>query len=183
MNSVCIIGNLYRFYNGTGTTPGKLSQAVQSQRYHHYPRKMAYHHHLPGFPREWFDDLDPDMYVRAFSKFGELTERPAALSQTPQCDSVSLNENGKHFAIWNEIYLNEKKDEIQKSDPYVAVQLSEGIWLKFVANQQTTETFRKKMELWRDVYRIVRTLNYNSHFQHDVSYFMIFVSISDIHLN
>lgn len=76
-----------RFYNGTGTATGKLSQAVQNQRFHHYPRKMAYH--IPGFPREWFEELDPEEYVRAFSKFGEVKERPTALSQTPQCDSVS----------------------------------------------------------------------------------------------
>lgn len=77
-----------RFYNGSGTAAGKLSQAVQNQRFHQYPRKMAYH--LAGIPREWLDDLDPEEYVRAFSKFGEVKERPEAMLKYPQSDSVSL---------------------------------------------------------------------------------------------
>ena len=37
-------------------------------------------------------------------------------------------------------------------------QLSEGIWNKFMIHQQTEDTFRKKMMLWKFLYNVVQVL-------------------------
>lgn len=44
-------------------------------------------------------------------------------------------------------------------------------------NQQTVDTFRKKVELWRDVYRLVRFMNFTPEFKHDVRIYSKIVEI------
>jgi len=53
---------------------------------------------------------------------------------------------------------------------FIWLQLSKSIWAKFFENQQSTDTFKKKVELWRDVYKAVRYLNLSQAYKHDVIY-------------
>jgi hypothetical protein len=39
---------------------------------------------------------------------------------------------------------------------FLYFQLSEGIWNKFMIHQQTEDTFRKKMMLWKCLYNVVQ---------------------------